>query len=114
MAISGATVNWPRHFSSGPFFPGKIAKPQKSRSRVTMLATVGLELSPLFERKGGQGSASRTSPAGSTTRRLPSKNTARMGDKAKPSVSHMAGGFAVSELLYSAAAFKTSAPSLRK
>jgi len=37
-----------------------------------------------------------------------------MGDKAKPSVSHMAGGFAVSELLYSAAAFKTSGPSLRK
>jgi hypothetical protein len=79
-----------------------------------MLATVGLELSPLFERKGGQGSASRTSPAGSTTRRLPSKNTARMGDKAKPSVAHIAGGFAVSELPYSAAAFKTSAPSLRK
>jgi hypothetical protein len=37
-----------------------------------------------------------------------------MGDKAKPLVAHMAGGFAVSELLYSVVAFKTSAPSLRK
>jgi hypothetical protein len=36
-----------------------------------------------------------------------------MADKAKPLVAHMAG-FAVSELLYSAVAFKTSAPSLRK
>jgi len=33
-----------------------------------------------------------------------SKKTARMGDKAKPSVTHLAGGFAV------AANFKTGAP----
>jgi len=45
-----------------------------------------------------------TAHAGSTTRRMLSKKTARMGDKAKPSVTHLAGGFAV------AANFKTGAP----
>ena len=51
-----------------------------------------------------------TAHAGSTTRRMLSKKTARMGDKAKPSVTHLAGGFAVCVGYLCAANFKTGAP----
>jgi hypothetical protein len=59
---------------------------------------------PLFlERKGGDEGEERASPVlhrRFDAQRLLSKKTARMGDKAKPLVSHMAGGFAVFEAAF--------------
>lgn len=51
---------------------------------------------------------------GPTAPTMPCAHVAPYGGKAKPSVFDGPSGFAVCKLLYSAAAFKTSAPSLRK
>jgi hypothetical protein len=52
---------------------------------------------PRFEAVGPSSENRAYIAVGSTTRRLPSKKTARMETKAKPLVTHLAGGFAVSE-----------------
>jgi hypothetical protein len=56
----------------------------------------------------------RSGIVGPTAPTMPCAHAAPYGGKAKPSVFDGPSGFAVCELLYSAAAFKTSAPSLRK
>ena len=73
-----------------------------------MLSLSDLDLSLFFERKGrteGEDSGE-SSLAGSTTQRLPPKMRDVWGTKAKPPGFRITGGFAVSELPYSAALSK--------
>jgi hypothetical protein len=95
---------WPRHIGRGVgafLFPqGKARYAERGRKKTFSRALFFLGRTgrpPFLERKGGDEGEERASPVlhpCSTTQRLLSEKTARMGDKAKPLVS-WAGGFAV-------------------
>jgi hypothetical protein len=83
-----------------PFPQGKARYAERGRKKTFSRALFFLGRTgrpPFLERKGGDEGEERASPVlhpCSTTQRLLSEKTARMGDKAKPLVS-WAGGFAV-------------------